>query len=190
MYLNYHQSGDWSGMEMVVRSARPAEALVREVRTALAAYDPSLPSGDYYELERLIDNAVAPRRLTTQLLGFFSVLALALAALGLYGVIAFTVVQRTQEIGIRMAIGAQRRDVLGLIVGGGLRLVGVGLLIGLTGAFALTRVLTSLLFGVTAHDPVVFAGNATLLILIGILACVIPALRATRVNPIVALRTE
>ncbi len=190
MYLNYHQSDDWSGMEMVVRSSRPAEALAREVRAALTAYDPTLPSGDYYELERLIDNAVAPRRLTTQLLGFFSVLALILAALGLYGVIAYTVVQRTQEIGIRMAIGAQRRDVLNLVVGGGLKLVVVGLVIGLVGAFALTRVLTSLLFGITAHDPLVFAGNAGLLILIGMLACVVPALRATRVNPIIALRAE
>jgi predicted permease len=190
MYLNYHQTGDWSGMEMVVRSARPAGALTREVRAALTAYDPSLPSGDYYELERLIDNAVAPRRLTTQLLGFFSVLALTLAALGLYGVIAYTVVQRTQEIGIRMAIGAQRRDVLAMVIAGGLKLVGLGLVAGLAGAFALTRVLSSLLYGVTAHDPIVFTGNAVLLILIGLAACLIPALRATRVNPIIALRAE
>ncbi len=190
MYLNYHQSDDWSGMEMVVRSARPPEALVRDVRAALASYDPSLPNGDYYELERLIDNAVAPRRLTTQLLGFFSALALTLAALGLYGVIAYTVVQRTQEIGIRMAIGARRRDVLTLVMRSGLTLVGLGIVVGLACAFVLTRVLNSLLYGVTAHDPLVFAGNAALLLLIATAACLIPALRATRVNPLVALRAE
>jgi len=190
MYLNYHQTGDWSGMEMVVRSGRPAEALAHDVRGALTAYDPSLPNGDYYELERLIDNAVAPRRLTTQLLGFFSTLALTLAALGLYGVIAYAVVQRTQEIGIRMAIGAQRRDVLALVMGGGLKLVGIGVAVGLSAAFVLSRVLNSLLYGVTAHDPLVFAANAVLLIAIAMVACLVPALRATRVSPLIALRAD
>jgi len=190
MYLPYRQTGDWQGMEMVVRSERPPESLVPEVRATLTAYDPSLPSGEFYELGRLIDNAVAPRRLTTQLLGFFSALALTLAALGLYGVIAYSVVQRTQEIGIRMAIGAERRDVLGLVLLAGLKLVALGVALGLAGAVLLTRVLQSQLFGVTAHDPLVFAGNAALLILVATAACVIPALRATRVNPIIALRAD
>lgn len=190
MYLNYRQTGDWQGMEMVVRSRRPPAALTADVRAALAAYDPSLPTGEFYALERLIDQAVAPRRLTTQLLGLFSALALALAAIGLYGVIAQSVVQRTQEIGIRMAIGAQRRDVLRLIISAGLRLVSVGVVLGLSAAFALSRVLESLLFGVTPHDPFTFAGNAALLLGVAALACVLPALRATRVNPIIALRGE
>jgi predicted permease len=190
MYLHYRQTGDWQGMEMVVRSARPPESLVRDVRAALASYDPSLPSGEFYELERLVENAVAPRRLTTQLLGFFSALALTLAAIGLYGVIAQSVVQRTQEIGVRMAIGAQRQDVLRMVLLGGLRLVSVGVALGLLGAFALTRVLQTLLFGVTAHDPITFAGNAALLVFVATAACLLPALRATRVNPIVALRAE
>ena len=189
MYFEYHHGG-WNAMEMVVRSTRPPESLVREVRAALAAYDPSLPNAECYPLERLIDNAVAPRRLITRLLGFFSTLALTLAALGLYGVIAYSVVQRTQEIGIRMALGAQRGDVLQLILRGGLRLVAVGVVIGLAGAFALTRVLQSQLFGVTAHDPLVFAGNAALLIAVATAACLLPALRATRVDPMTALRTE
>jgi putative ABC transport system permease protein len=190
MYFHYRQSGDWQGMEMVVRSTRPTQSLVPEVRAALAAYDPSLPTGEFYELEHLIDNAVAPRRLTTELLGFFSILALTLAAIGLYGVIAYSVAQRTQEIGIRMAVGAQRRDVLQLVLSGGLKLVALGIALGLAGAFALTRVLETMLFGVTAHDPVVFAGNAMLLIVVAGLACAVPALRATRVDPIVALRAE
>ena len=189
MYLHYRQTGDWSGMEMVVRSARPAESLVPEVRAALSAYDPSLPNGEFYELGRLIDNAVAPRRLTTSMLGVFSGLALALAAIGLYGVIAYSVAQRTQEIGIRMAIGAGRRDVLQLILAGGLRLVALGVAFGLAGSLLLTRILRSLLYGVSAHDPTVFAVNAALLILVATVACVLPAIRATRVNPIIALRT-
>ena len=190
MYLPYRQTGDWGGMEMVVRSTRPAPSLVPEVRAALAAYDPSLPTGEFYELEHLIDNAVAPRRLTTQLLGFFSTLAVTLAAIGLYGVIAYSVSQRTQEIGIRLAIGAQRRDVMRLVLGGGLRLVIAGVIVGLIGAAALTRLLQSMLFGVTAHDPLVFAGNASLMIVVATVACLVPALRATRVDPIVALRAE
>jgi predicted permease len=190
MYLDIRQSGDWGGIDMVVRSSLPAAALVPEVRSALASYDPSMPNGEFYELERLVDDAVAPRRLITQLLGVFSALALSLAALGLYGVIAYSVGQRTQEIGIRMAVGAQRRDVLGLILRGGLRLIVLGVVAGLIGSFALTRVLQSLLFGVTAHDPLVFAGIAALLVTIGTVACLLPALRATRIDPIAALRAD
>jgi putative ABC transport system permease protein len=190
MYLNVRQTGDWNAMEMVVRSNRPTEALAPEIRAALTAHDPSLPSGDFYELDRLIDNAVAPRRLVTNLLGFFSTLALTLAALGLYGVIAYSVTQRTQEIGIRMAIGAQRSDVLRLILRGGLKLVALGIAAGLAGAFALTRLLQSQLFGVTAHDPLVFAGNAALLLAVATAACLLPALRATRVDPMKALRAD
>jgi predicted permease len=190
MYLNLRQGADVSALEMVVRSPRPAASLVPDVRAALFAHDPSLPNGEYYELETLIDHAVAPRRLITQLLGFFSTLALVLAAIGLYGVISYSVVQRTQEIGIRMAIGAQRGDVLQLILRGGLRLVAIGVAAGLVGAWVLTRILGSLLFGVTAHDPLVFAVDAGLLFLVAAAACLIPALRATRVDPLVALRTE
>jgi ABC-type antimicrobial peptide transport system permease subunit len=177
-------------MEMIVRSSRPPASLVPEVRGALRSIDPALPSGDYYALEHLIDNAVAPRRLTTRLLGFFSALALTLAAIGLYGVISQSVTQRTQEIGIRMAIGAQPGEVLRLVLASGLRLVGLGVAIGLAGAYGLTRVLQSLLYGVTAHDPLTFAGNAVLLALVAAAACLLPALRAARVNPIVALRAE
>jgi len=190
MYLNYRQIDAGYGMEMVVRSRRPPESLVPEVRATLAAFDPGLPTGEFYELDRLVDNAVAPRRLITRLLGFFSTLALTLAALGLYGVVAYSVGQRTQEIGIRMAIGAEPRDVLSMVLRRGLTLVAIGVVTGLAFALALTRVLQSLLFGVTAHDPLVFAANAALLLVVAGLACALPAWRATRVNPVVALRAE
>jgi predicted permease len=190
MYLDCRQSGDWSALEMVVRSTRPFASLAPDVRAAIAAYDPALPNRESYELDRLVDDAVAPRRLITSLLSFFSTLALALAAIGLYGVIAYSVVQRTQEIGIRMAIGAQRRDVLTLVLSGGLKLVLIGVAIGLVGAIALTRLLQSFLYGVTATDPLTFAGNAVLLLAVASIACLLPAFRATRVDPLVALRAE
>lgn len=190
MYLCFRQGDDWNAIEMVVRSPLPAAPLIRSVRAALESYDPSLPNGEYYELDRLIDNAVAPRRLITKLLGFFASLALVLAAIGLYGVIAYSVTQRATEIGIRMAIGAQRRDVLALVLAGGFRLVALGVALGLVGAFWFSRLLGGLLFGVSACDPLAFAGNAALLFAVTALACLLPALRATRVDPMVALRTE
>jgi putative ABC transport system permease protein len=190
MYFDFRQGADWNAMEMVVRSSRSPESLAREVRAALASHDPSLPNGEFYPLERLVDNAVAPRRLITRLLGFFSTLALTLAALGLYGVLAYSVVQRTQEIGVRMAVGAKRCDVLQLIMSGGFKLIAIGVLIGLAGALAFTRVLQSQLFGVTAYDPLSFVGNAALLAAVAAAACLVPALRATRVDPLIALRTE
>ena len=200
MYLDCRQTGDWSAMEMVVRlaaskpgeggSTRTPESLVPDVRAALVAFDPGLPNGEYHALEQLIDNAVGPRRLITRLLGFFSGLALLLAAIGLSGVMAFAVTQRQQEIGIRMAIGAQRSDILQMILRGGLKLVAVGVALGLVGSLALTRVLQSQLFGVTTHDPLTFAGIAVLLTAVAAAACLLPALRATKVDPMVALRAE
>jgi predicted permease len=190
MYLDCRQTGDWSAMEMVVRSSRPPESLVLEVRAALLAHDPGLPNSEYRSLEQLIDDAVGPRRLITRLLGFFSTLALGLAAIGLYGVLAFAVTERRQEIGIRMAIGAQRRDILQMILRGGLKLVALGIGFGLAGSFALTHLLQSQLFGISAHDPLVFLGNAGLLFLVAAAACIFPALRATKVDPMVALRAE
>jgi predicted permease len=190
MYLDCRQTGDWSAMEMVVRSSRPTESLLPEVRAALTAFDAGLPTGEYRPLDRLVDNAVGPRRLITRLLGFFSGLALLLAAIGLYGVMAFAVTQRQQEIGIRMAIGAQRGAILGMILRGGLKLVAIGVGLGLIGSLALTRVLQSQLFGVSAYDPATFAGIAALLTAVAAIACLLPALRATKVDPMIALRAD
>jgi len=190
MYLNFRQLGDWNAIELVIRSARPARALASDVRAVMKAFDPNLPATEFTTLDAVVDRAVAPRRLITSLLGAFSGLALVLAAVGLYGVIAYSVGQRTREIGIRMAVGAQRADVLRLIVGEGVRMAVAGIVVGLAAAFLVTRVLDSLLFGVTARDPFIFAANAAVLVVVALLASAIPARRAARVDPMEALRNE
>jgi len=190
MYLDYRQTDSRVSFELVVRGTRPLESLVGDVRAALREHDPGLPSGEFYPLERLIENATAPRKLITRLLGLFSALALTLAALGIYGVIAYSVVQRRQEIGIRLAIGATRAQVVGMVMSGGLKVVAMGVALGLAGALALTRLLSTLLFGVTAYDPLVFAANAGLLVAVAALACALPALRASRLDPMATLRTD
>jgi len=141
-------------------------------------------------MREIRNNNVAPERLNLGLLGGFAALALILAIIGLYGLLAFTVTQRQREIGIRMALGAQRFDVLNLVVGQGMRLVLIGACIGLLGSFALTRVLTSVLFKVEPTDPLTFVTVTLSLCVVALLACYIPARRATKIDPMVALRNE
>ncbi|MEK6302507.1 MAG: ABC transporter permease [Acidobacteriota bacterium] len=190
MYFPIKQQRDWGGMDMVVRANRPIESLVSSVRSALQSVDADLPNSEFQTLDQLVGQAVSPRRFVTVVLGGFSVLALTLAMLGIYGVVSYSVTQRTNEIGIRIALGAQTLGVLKLIIGQGARLVAIGLGIGLAAAFALTRMLSSLLFGVGATDPVTFLGIAVLLTTVALLACYVPARRATKVDPMVALREE
>jgi ABC-type antimicrobial peptide transport system permease subunit len=141
-------------------------------------------------MEDQLSEQMAPRRFQTSLLTLFSVIALALASIGVYGVMRYLVVQRTHEIGIRMALGAQRGDVLRLIIEEGMKLTLIGALIGLGAAWALTRSMRNLLFGVSPTDPLTFIVIASLLMLVALLACWIPAWQATKVDPLVAIRTE
>jgi putative ABC transport system permease protein len=189
-YLSYRQSDDWNAAELVVRTTRPIASLARDMRVVMKDFDPTLPSTEFITLSGIVDQAVAPRRLITSLLGAFSALALLLSAIGLYGVIAYSVAQRTREIGIRLAVGAQRGQVVNMIVGEGLRMAAAGVALGLVACLLLTRVLGSLLYGVTATDPLVFAANAAILVIVALLACAIPARRAASVDPMEALRHE
>ncbi len=189
MYLPITQSGSGS-VELVVRTKLSPEALAPSVRAALGKVDPRLPTSEFQTLGQLVDQAASPKRLVTLLLGGFSLLALILAALGIYGVISYSVTQRTQELGIRVALGARAADVLMLVIRQGMMPVAIGLALGLAAAAALTRLIASLLFGVSATDPATFAGIALLLVAVALSACWIPARRATKVDPMIALRYE
>ena len=179
-----------SDMNLVVRSAVDPSSLTASIRAAVATIDKDQPIFAVHTMQELVDDSISTRRLTLVLLGIFSVLALVLAAIGIYGVMAYSVALRTQEIGIRMALGAQRQDVLRLVLGQGARIAFFGVAIGLAAAAALARLLSSLLFAVGASDPLTFAAVAVVLIAVALLACYIPARRALRVDPIIALRYE
>ncbi|WP_164020106.1 ABC transporter permease [Pyxidicoccus trucidator] len=175
---------------LVVRTAVDPESLVPGIREAVRWVDGTLPVFRAQTLEQVIAKSLGLRRLVLGLLGGFAVLALFLSASGLYGVISLLVTQRTRELGIRMALGARAGDVLRLVLGQGAALTAVGITVGLVGALVLTRVLESQLYGVTARDPLTFAGVALLLAGVALLACWLPARRATRVTPMQALRGD
>jgi predicted permease len=189
LYLLGGQSG-WSTEDLVVRTRARLETLMPAVRAALRQFDPGMPTGEYRTLGEIIDRSVSPKRLITALLGSFSLLAMLLAAVGIYGVIAYSVNQRTSELGIRLALGATTRDIHWLVIGEGMRPVLLGLGLGLGLALALTHIMRSLLFGVSATDPLTFAVNAVVVTSVGLLACYLPGRRAAKVDPMVALRYE
>jgi putative ABC transport system permease protein len=160
------------------------------MRQQVSQLDPALPIFDIYTMKEMRDRSVAPDRLNLGLIGGFAVLALALASIGLYGLLSFTVTQRKREIGVRMALGAQRSEVLRFVVGQGMRSVLAGAFIGILGSVALTRVLAGVLFNVEPTDPLTFTTVTLLLCVVAGLACYIPARRATRIPPMAALRYE
>jgi putative ABC transport system permease protein len=189
MYMPYAQR-PIEKMTLVVRTDGAPTGITTAVRGAVLEVDKDQPVYNIRTMEQWLTESVASHRLVMTLTSLFAGLALLLAGVGIYGVMAYTVAGRTHEIGIRVALGAQRRDVLRLIIGQGLRLAVLGVGLGLLGAFAATRVMASLLYGVSATDPLIFFGVAVLLAGVALLACYIPARRATKVDPMVALRYE
>ena len=175
---------------LVVRSAGDPTNLSAAIRSEVLKLDKEQPTTYIKTLNEYFAISVAQQRFSVVLLGIFAAVALVLAAVGIYGVLSYAVTQRTHEIGIRMALGAGQRDVFRLVVGRGMLLSVIGVASGLVAAFALTRLMASLLFGVTATDAVTFASVAGVLLAVALLACYIPARRATKVDPLVSLRYE
>jgi putative ABC transport system permease protein len=173
-----------------VRAAGDATKLVAALRSEIQALDPNLSVLDVETMSERVNQSLQGERTQATLLGAAGVIALLLASLGLYGVMSYMVAQRTREIGIRMALGASRGNVLGLVLKQGMTLVSVGVVIGLGAAFGLTRLVASSLFGITAIDPLTFAGTSLVLVLVSLVASYLPARRATKVDPIIALRYE
>jgi putative ABC transport system permease protein len=190
MYFTYRQLKDLAANALVVRTSVKPMSLASSIRNAIWAVDKDQPVANIDTMDHIVSEAIARQRFSMLLLGIFAGLALVLAAVGIYGVMSYSVAQHTHEIGIRMALGARRADVLQMTVKQGLKLVGAGMILGLMAAFLLTRVLASLLYGISATDPITFVGISLLLLAVAILASYIPALRATKVDPIIALRAQ
>jgi predicted permease len=190
MYLPMRQCGDQSSSDLVVRSTLPPAQLAGAIRAALQPIAANLPGNDFRTLQQIVDKSVSPRRFLVMLLGGFAVFALILASLGIYGLISYSVNQRTQEIGIRMALGASARDVQTRIIAQTLWLAAIGIVLGTAASWAMVRGAGSLLFGVTPRDPGTFLGMVVVLTVVALVAGYLPARRASRIDPMVALRAE
>jgi len=180
----------FEGMSLVIRSHGEPSGLSAAVRQVVAEVDKSVPVSNVQTMDHIVSQSITQPRFNLFLLALFSTVAMLLSAAGIYGVTAYTVTQRTHELGIRLALGAQVGDVLRMILGQGMAVIGAGLVLGLVAAFALMRLLRSLLFGVGENDPLTFAAITLVLLLVALLACYIPARRATKVDPLIALRYE
>jgi putative ABC transport system permease protein len=186
-YYLPHSQDPYRGMILAVRSKQDPRSLAESIRREIRALDPEIPAANVRTLENVASDSIAPRRLSVVLIGVFAAVALVLASVGIYGVMSFLVVQRTHEMGVRMALGAQRFDVLRLVVGHGMKLVLIGSVIGLLMALISTRALSAMLYSVGAFDLPAFAGVTIALALVALLASYIPAVRATRADPMIAL---
>jgi putative ABC transport system permease protein len=173
-----------------VRTATDPQSLIPAIRRELRSVDPSFPITQIRTMEEIVGDSLSQRRFNTTLLGLFAFVAVALAAVGIYGVMSYTVSQRTREVGIRMALGAGQSDIIRLVTSSGARLAALGVAIGVVAAVMLTRLISGLLFGVTATDPMTFVLTAILLAAVTLLASYIPSRRAAGVDPIAALRFD
>ena len=190
IFFRPYSQAAWPSMTVVVRVAAAPAAFAEPVKQMLAQIEPNRPVTDVETMEQVVHESVGGRRFPTLLLLAFSVVALALAAVGIWGVVAFAVTQRTREIGIRVALGARGRDVLGMILRRSLVAAFAGIAIGLAGAFVLTRFLASMLFEVQPMDPIVLGLVSAVLAAVVVVASYLPARRATKIDPIIALRCE
>jgi putative ABC transport system permease protein len=187
IYIPHAQEAAWNFMGLVVRTAGDPAAFANTLRHEVQAIDKDQPIYNVRPFDDILMNSLGTRRVSMQLFTVFAIAALLLAAVGIYGVMAYSVTQRTQEIGIRMALGAQKSDVVRLVVRQGMTLALIGVVAGVVGAFALTRVLANLLFGVGASNPAIFAGISLLLVAVAFVASYLPARRAARLDPVRAL---
>ena len=190
MFIPYTQTKWNTSASFLLRTRAAAAVSLPAIRSALHDVDPGEPLRNVESMEQVVSGSLNDWRFHAILLGIFGALALVMAAVGVYGVISYSVAQRTHEIGVRMALGAQRGSVLRLVIGQGLTLAGIGIAAGIAAAFGLTRLMESLLYGVSASDPLTFAAVAILLLVVALLACYVPARRAMKVDPMVALRYE
>ena len=186
----YHPDMEFEGGYIAVRSSLPAKPLAATIRTTLHSLDPNLAAGDIQTMGDLESEASAPRRFQTSLLTVFAAIALFLALVGLYGLMAYSVSRRTREVGIRMALGAQRTDVMLLVLKKAALLLALGLVSGLVASWFATRAIQAFLFGVGRHDPITILSVCALLAVSGLIAAIIPARRAASIDPMQALRTE
>jgi putative ABC transport system permease protein len=190
IYYMRYQAEDMDHLALAIRTTLPPAVIVPAVRSAIQKIDAKLVLNHVSTTKEIVSGSLSGQRFAALLMTGFAAIGLLLAVIGLYGVISHTVAQRTQEVGVRIALGAQRRDVLWLVLRQGMRLAAIGVASGLLAALALTRVMTSLLFEVKPTDPITFASVAVLFTIVALLASYIPARRATTIDPMAALRCE
>jgi putative ABC transport system permease protein len=189
LYFSSEQD-PWDEMSLVVRSTGDPDSVAGALRQVVTDVDRTVPISDVQTMKQIVSTSVTQPRFNLFLVALFSVIALLLSAAGIYGVTSYSVSQRTHELGIRMALGAQVRDVLGMILKQGMSVIAIGLVLGLGAAFVLLRLMKSLLFGVTETDPLTFVVTTVVLTFVALVACYVPARRATKVDPLEALRYE